>query len=214
MGTGGTTATCQAEAPQCTVGTTCLSGTSLETCSIGTDGCAAAATSTCSSKMVCERYPPAACLDPTWAEWPMPNSPTDVAAGAPNAASYTDNGDGTVTDNITRLMWQQAVAPGQYTLSQAGAYCPTLTLGGYNDWRLPTRIELLSIVDVERSDPAIDTTYFPSTPSTSFWSSSLLPDNHTQVWSVSFARGIPGHSYVNWPPNPPNPAEAAVRCVR
>ena len=39
----------------------------------------------------------------------MPNGPTDVAAGAPNPEGYTLNGDGTVTDKITGLMWQQTV---------------------------------------------------------------------------------------------------------
>ena len=39
----------------------------------------------------------------------MPNDRVDVTAGAPNLESYTDNKDGTVTDNLTGLMWQQTV---------------------------------------------------------------------------------------------------------
>jgi hypothetical protein len=80
-----------------------------------------------------------------------------------NPPSYTDLGNGVVQDNVTGLMWQQATAPGNYTWQQAIDYSNNLNLGGYNDWRLPTVKELLSIVDYSRSNPAIDTTYFPDT---------------------------------------------------
>jgi len=119
--------------------------------------------STCSIGLVCERYDNA-CLDPAWAEWPMPNSQADVTAGAPNLESYTDNGDGTVTDNVTGLMWQQVVPSATYTWANAVAYCPTLALAGHSSWRLPSRIELESIVDFGQSSPSINGTYFPSTP--------------------------------------------------
>jgi hypothetical protein len=117
----------------------------------------------------------------------MPNGQVDVTAGAPNPASYTDNGDGTVTDNVTGLMWQRAVPADTYSWEQAKAYCPTLKLAGHSDWRLPTRIELVSIVDFGRSDPAIDTTYFPSTPSGRFWSSSF--GSWYDAWIVGFGSG-------------------------
>ena len=73
--------------------------------------------------------------------------------------SYNDNGDGTVTDNATKLMWQQL--HGTVTSEQGGVtYCATLSLAGYSDWRLPTRIELVSIEDYQRSVPSINYTYF------------------------------------------------------
>jgi hypothetical protein len=147
-----------------------------------------------------------AVFDPTWAQWPMPNGQVDVTAGAPNLASYTDNGNGTVTDNVTGLMWQQAVPAGTYTWDQAKAYCPTLTLAGHDDWRLPKRIELVSIVDFGRSGPAINTTYFPSTPSSSFWSSSLLAGPWSSGWGVHFYFGGTSNSHVSTTYN--------VRCVR
>jgi hypothetical protein len=68
----------------------------------------------------------------TWAEWPMPNSANEVSAGAPNLESYTDNGDGTVTDNVTGLMWQQQGVPSTtYAQSNPTSYCQSLTLGGH-----------------------------------------------------------------------------------
>ena len=63
-------------------------------------------------------------------------------------AGYIDNGDGTVTDNGTGLMWQQATAPGTYTWEQALVYCENLDLANHTDWRLPTvkELGLLSII--------------------------------------------------------------------
>jgi hypothetical protein len=167
------------------------------------NGCAALKTSTCSSGLLCERVAPADCVDPTWAEWPMPNGPVDVAAGAPNPEAYTDNGDGTITDNVTGLMWQKAVPKGTYTWAQAVAYCPTLNLGGHRDWRLPSRIELVSIADFGRV-PSIDSTYFPATPLTYFWSSSS--STAISAWDVLFSSG---YTSVNVMTNTDN-----VRCVR
>ena len=68
----------------------------------------------------------------------MPHGPTDVAAGGQNPEAYTDNGDGTITDKVTGLMWQKVAAAGTYTQPLAAAYCPALSLGGQGDWRLPT----------------------------------------------------------------------------
>jgi predicted membrane-bound mannosyltransferase len=51
-----------------------------------------------------------------------------------NQPSYTDNKDGTVTDNVTGLMWQQDMGS-KTTWSQANASASTSDLGGYTDWR-------------------------------------------------------------------------------
>jgi hypothetical protein len=193
----------------CTSGATqCLSSTSLQTCGPAASGCTAYATTDCSATgLVCERYAPAACADPTWAEWPMPNGPVDVSAGAPNIESYTDNGDGTVTDNVTGLVWQKAVPAGTYTWAQAKAYCPTLTLAGHGDWRLPSRIELTSIVDLGATGgPYINSVYFPSTPSNGFWSSSPAVGSLSSAWLAYFFDGATGPGDVSTPYN--------MRCVR
>jgi hypothetical protein len=187
---------CQESATQC-------SDYGLQTCANGQWGAAVA----CSTGLVCERCPPAACADPTWAEWPMPNDQADVTAGAPNLESYTDNKDGTVTDNLTGLMWQQTVPTGTYTWAQAVAYCPTLNLAGHSDWRLPSRIELVSIVDFGvTSGPRINSTYFPSTPADWFWSSSPLAGSSSLAWLVYFYNGNTNYLDVS--------DAHSVRCVR
>ena len=61
------------------------------------------------------------------------------------APDYTDNGDGTVTDNNTGLMWQQDMGPKQ-TVAEASTLADSLTLGGHSDWRVPTIKELYSLI--------------------------------------------------------------------
>ena len=74
--------------------------------------------------------------------------------------SYTDHGDGTVTDNVTGLMWAQNQSEDSTGWLEAATYCEDLTLGGYSDWRLPTIKELWSIRDQSTGWPYVDTTYF------------------------------------------------------
>ena len=77
-----------------------------------------------------------------------------------NQPSYQDNGNGTVTDLNTGLMWQQSPANIGLSWYEAEEYCGTLELGGYNDWRMPTTKEMFSISDYSQGWPYLDTTYF------------------------------------------------------
>lgn len=77
-----------------------------------------------------------------------------------NAFSYTDNGDGTVTDNVTSLLWQQTPDSNKYAWDDAQSYCENLSLAGSDDWRTPSLKELFSISDFEAGWPYIDTNYF------------------------------------------------------
>jgi hypothetical protein len=78
-------------------------------------------------------------------------SPSSV----PNHQSYTDLGNGAVLDNITCLVWEK-VNPATQGDWQANAdRCAALgnsNYAGFNDWRLPTRVEMASIVDVTRGN--------------------------------------------------------------
>lgn len=94
-----------------------------------------------------------------------------------NAPSYTDNGDGTVTDGITGLMWQQSPdtdgdgdidAADKFTYAEAVNGAIACTVGGHTDWRLPTIKELQGIVDYTNSpdssaSAAIDSLFNTST---------------------------------------------------
>jgi len=99
-----------------------------------------------------------------------------------NATNYVDNGDGTITDMVTGLMWQQSAdingdgkidADDKLTYEQAIAGASGFDLGNYNDWRVPSIKELYSLIlfsgmdpsgymgtSTEGIEPFIDTDYF------------------------------------------------------
>ncbi|MCP5029260.1 MAG: DUF1566 domain-containing protein [Actinomycetia bacterium] len=75
------------------------------------------------------------------------------ASYAGTQPSYADNGDGTVTDNVTGLMWQQD--PGEkMTYAEAESGADSFELAGYDDWRLPSVKELYSLIDFSGTDPS------------------------------------------------------------
>ena len=74
-------------------------------------------------------------------------------AGAP--VSYTINGDGTVTDNSTGLIWQRD--PGEKgTYDEAVSGADSFKLAGHGDWRLPTIKELYSLILFTGTDPSVE----------------------------------------------------------
>ncbi|KAA3641622.1 MAG: DUF1566 domain-containing protein [Bacteroidetes bacterium] len=64
---------------------------------------------------------------------------------------FVDNGNGTITDNATGLMWMQNDNGGGLLWKEALNYAENFEFAGYNDWRLPDVKELQSIVDYSRS---------------------------------------------------------------
>ena len=96
-----------------------------------------------------------------------------------------------VVDNNTGLEWQQTIPSGTYTWDDAMNYCDDLVYAGYRDWRLPTRKELLSIVDNSRWYPAVDTTYFAysSNYSDNFWTSEQYVGYALAAWDINFYLG-------------------------
>ncbi len=119
--------------------------------------------------------------DSEWARYPLPGTP---------AASrrYVTVGS-TVIDCVTGLEWQQTSPATNYDQAGAIANCEGLVLGGYDDWRLPSRIELQSLLDytvVPGVGPTIDTLAFPGTLNTSFWTSSTAHDVAGFGWIVGF----------------------------
>jgi Ca2+-binding RTX toxin-like protein len=69
---------------------------------------------------------------------------------------FTDNGDATVSDGATGLLWQQDDSGEGMGWPEALEYCESLEAGGYDDWRLPNAKELQSIVDYTRSPSTTD----------------------------------------------------------
>ena len=106
----------------------------------------------------------AACVGSNWAQWPMPNAAADVANGAPHPAMLIDNGDDTVTDGVTGLTWQRTASITFYNRAEAAARCQRLRTGAHADWRVPSAIELASIINFDRFSSSIDTVAFPDSP--------------------------------------------------
>ncbi|MCP4697529.1 MAG: DUF1566 domain-containing protein [Gammaproteobacteria bacterium] len=96
---------------------------------------------------------------------------------------YQTNGDGTVTDSVTSLVWQQSDDGTAKIWKDALAYCEGLGLAGNVDWRLPDIRELGSIVNDWRYEPAIDTDVFLGARSDNYWSGSSFVGDYTTTYS-------------------------------
>ncbi len=160
-----------------------------------------------------------------------------------NQPTYSDNGDGTVSDQVTGLMWSKAVDLEKVSLAEAMVIADTMTLGGYSDWRVPAIKELYSLIlfsgyigsgmDMYTvpadAIPYIDTTCFDFSYGNvtnqleryidAQWLSSTVYTSTTMrgdstLFGVNFADGrIKGYGYSN-PRNPLREKKFFVRFVR
>jgi hypothetical protein len=125
-------------------------------------------------------------------------------------AQYQSNGDGTVTDEVTGLVWQQQTPNNQCsensggcTWQEAQTYCQNLQLAG-GGWTLPTREQLFSLVDLG-GEPTIDASVFPSA-AYDYWTSTAVSGSSNVAWAGGFASGTIGSMPVE--------SLYSVRCVR
>lgn len=131
----------------------------------------------------------------------MPNSRTSALPNAPRLAH--DGQD--VLDRITGLVWQ--ASPGELSdFAGASAYCQARADRNSLEWRLPTRLELVSLVD-PGAVPSIDSQFFPATPNDYFWTRSVAPGPTAARFSVYFGLGETATG-------PEDRKGAYVRCVR
>lgn len=124
--------------------------------------------------------------------WPKPSTPIN---------RFTENGDGTVTDTVTKLVWKRCSegltgvsceegAPLIFTWDEALKTASESRFAGRKDWRLPDIKELNSIIERQCTMPAINEIVFPATPTMSFWSSTPYAGNLQFAWNVYFPYGI------------------------
>ena len=121
---------------------------------------------------------------------------------------YQVHGDGTVTDTVTGLMWMQCSLGQTYANNTCSAdddatrhnwqealeAAEASTFATYTDWRLPNIRELSSLAARDRYDPAINSTAFPNTPSSGYWSASPYASYSYSAWRLYFYNG---YDYYN-----------------
>ena len=135
----------------------------------------------------------------------------DIQAGVVlPSPRFTDNGDGTIADNLTKLIWlKNADCFGTQTWAQALTDANTLASGtcgltdgsSAGDWRLPNVRELYSLIHLEFSNPALSNTAGTAQwtnddafnnvqlPASYYWSSTTYAYDPTSAWGVFFFGG-------------------------
>jgi hypothetical protein len=111
---------------------------------------------------------------------------------APSKEKCFTIADGAVLDSATGLEWQQTSPVQTFKHADAIVYCDALDLASRDDWRLPTRIELASIVNYASKTPAAYLDGFPDSVSDVFWSLSQYAPDPTSAWTVNFTDGSLG----------------------
>ncbi len=133
--------------------------------------------------------------------------------GVATSPRFTDNGDQTVTDHLTGLMWAKNanLASGTMLWNDAIDYANDLSLGSegcgisYTDWRLPNSNELQTLIDKSNYKPALPSGHpFSNLQSHAYWSSTTHATDTSDAWGVNVRYGgVNGYGKTNdfyvWP---------------
>ncbi|HYO95067.1 MAG TPA: DUF1566 domain-containing protein [Polyangiaceae bacterium] len=136
--------------------------------------------------------------------WSMPNARGSGLPAEQSFAVRSVAGEELVDDQVTGLTWQRNVSANGFSWRAAKDYCETLSYGGSSEWALPTRLELVSLLDNSRITPAIDLQAFPNTVPEWFWSSTPFAGDPARAWHVYFYPGAPDVEDIS---------SALARCV-
>jgi hypothetical protein len=143
-----------------------------------------------------------------------------VAWPAQAVSTFTDHSDGTVTDSATSLMWDKCSwgqSDNTCATGSASTHTWAAALGiavsantanykGHNDWRLPNRLELESLVDINSTSAPTIAPAFPNTQTSYYRSSTLYKPDPSKAWTVNFNTAFSTYSF--------NTANYRVRLVR
>ncbi len=109
-----------------------------------------------------------------------------VMTGEAQAQRFVDNGNGTVTDTVTGLMWTKDANPfGKLKWHDAMSRCSSFNISGIGGWRLPSRDELVAIYHaIQGGHP------FTGVHPALYWSSSTEGLSTDCAWLVYMGRGV------------------------
>jgi hypothetical protein len=148
-------------------------------------------------------------VDDEWMSWLTPPD-------SPPTSTFVVSADGeTTTDLTTGLVWERWLPrepcpsddPINCTWASASAYCASFSRDGLTGWRLPTVVELLSIIDYSQAVPALDVDAFPTNSrATWFWTSTSYAGEGGYAWVVELGIGTTDVLRSNF--------LALVKCVR
>jgi hypothetical protein len=125
---------------------------------------------------------------------------------------FTDNGDGTVTDTESKLMWMRCALGQTWDRGSCGGAAEALTWQGaldaaqainrrgdffFSDWRLPQLPELAGIAERQCKNPRINLTVFPGTPSAAFWTATSRPSKSVETFAFALGFGADGIQYAS-----------------
>ena len=113
-----------------------------------------------------------------------------------------------IKDPKKGLMWEDTIHAEEIKVNfkEAIQYCKDLRLGKFDDWRVPTLFELLSIVDFKHYKPAIKKPFKYVEDAGSYWTGTLYVGDKNERWVVSFKDGSTSDADESY--------ERYVRCVR
>jgi Protein of unknown function (DUF1566) len=143
----------------------------------------------------------------SWPHFVMPNYAQDGGPGE-NVPTYSPTVGGFL-DSVSSLVWNEPIEKkGDKSYEEAEKICANLTVGG--KWRLPSRIELVTLLDLGRPGKKIDEATFGSTEPLEYWTSSEVrpdPASGRMFWTVNFSVGGLGKQDVRV-------GSAGVRCIK
>lgn len=134
----------------------------------------------------------------SWAQFKMPNYKISVSDAAPTPLFYEIDSNNDIIDKVTGRVWKRGVIekdavdgfglPGDdLTEEEAEAKCKNIPFGG--PWRLPKRIELVTLLSHGGTDPFIDTSNFSGVPADVVWTSSEVRPFNGSYWAIDFKTG-------------------------
>jgi cysteine-rich repeat protein len=130
-----------------------------------------------------------ACASTTWCLWTLP----PISPSISNYGIITD----TLSDNTTGLTWELEADLTDRTWEEAKTYCQALKIGVNSDWRLPTKIEMMSIIDYSIPSPGpVISSRFKNATNDVFWTSSEVSGNNNAFY-VQFSYGGIGQQGKN-----------------